>query len=171
VRLKQWQNSSNEAMPQFDIWRIVYYKQLPDEMFDPNLPDDADVVEVSSPLYDPNYGMSAEGLNEEQACRQILQRFWRAVAEGDYNTVRRLMPFLANHSDEQLDSNLGRNDGLTELVEMGPPRQGDIGPIVPCTLRFKNGRMVVDMIIMFREIDGQSSCVVHGNHGSPRQID
>ena len=164
VSFKQWEGSdSPEGPPRFDIRKIVFFEQLPDEIFGIDLPDASEIIPVAVPLYDPNYGMSAEGLTQQQACRKILTEFWQKVREHDFDGIRRLFPGTANCSDEVLRSNLGYDQGEVELLEIGEICDSKIGPVVPCTLQLKNEKMVIDVIVKFREIDGKSSCIVHSN--------
>ncbi|MHC4351516.1 MAG: hypothetical protein ACYS0H_02250 [Planctomycetota bacterium] len=172
VSLKQWGDSdSHKGLPIFDIRKIVYFEQLPDEIFEIDLPDSSKIIAVNTPLYDPNYGMSAEGLTREQACRRILKEFWLKVREQDLDGIRKLFPYSANWSDEVLRSNLGYDRRPIKLLEIGQISEGTIGPVAPCTVRLGNEKLIVDMIVMFREIDGKSSCVVHSNKGGPRPLE
>ncbi len=171
VSLKQWEDrDSHEGSPIFDIRKIVYFEKLPDEVFEIDLPDSSKIIAVNTPLYDPNYGMSTEGLMQEQACRRILTEFWQKVREQDFDGIRRLFPYSANLSDEVLRSNLGCDRGPVELLDIGQIYESTIGPVAPCTVQLKNEKMVVDMIVMFREIDGKSSCVVHSNKGKAQPV-
>ena len=172
VRLRQWNNNNNhEGLPTFDMYKIVYYEQLPDEIFEIDLPDSSRIIAVNTPLYDPNYGMSAEGLTRQEVCHIILTEFWQAVSEQDLDKVRKLFPYSANWSDEVLRSNLGCDQGLAKLLELGQIYESRIGPVAPCTVQFKNEKIVIDMIVMFREIDGKSSCIVHSNKDKPRPVE
>ncbi|MHC4569682.1 MAG: hypothetical protein ACYTE3_28480 [Planctomycetota bacterium] len=172
MSLKQWGDSdSHKGLPIFDIRKIVYFEQLPDEIFEIDLPDSSKIIAVNTPLYDPNYGMSAEGLTREQACRRILKEFWLKVREQDLDGIRKLFPYSANWSDEVLRSNLGYDRRPIKLLEIGQISEGTIGPVAPCTVRLGNEKLIVDMIVMFREIDGKSSCVVHSNNGRPRPLE
>jgi hypothetical protein len=114
ISLKQWQTSDFKGFPQFDVRKIVYYENLPDEIFEIELPDSSEIISVNIPLNDPNYGMSAEGLTEEQSIYKILEEFWQAAIERDYDRVRKLMSYLVNKTDKQLDDMLGSNEGLSE---------------------------------------------------------
>ena len=171
VSCKQWNGDSPEGPPTFDIRGIVFFEQLPDEIFEIDLPDSSEIIAVITPLYDPNYGMSAEGLTQEQACRKILTEFWQKVREEDFDWILRLFPYAADLSDEVLRISLGCDRGPVELLEIGHIYESQIGPVAPCTVQLKNEKMVVDMIVMFRQIDGKSSCVVHSNKGKPRPVE
>ena len=56
------------------------------------------------------------------------------------------------------------------MLEIGQIYESKIGPVAPCTIQLKKEKIVVDMIVMFREIDGKSSCVVHSNKGKARRV-
>ena len=173
VSLRQWNNSKNhEGLPTFDIWKIEYYEQLPDEVFKIDLPDSTEIIAVNSPLYDPDYGMNAEGLTQEQACNKILEEFWKAVNDQDLDKIRKLFPYSSNWSDEVLMSNLaGDKESSVMLLEMDRMYESNVGPIVPCIIQLKDKKMIIDMIVMFREIDGKSSCIVHSNKGQTRPVE
>ena len=169
VSLKQWENSdSPEGPPIFDIRKIVYFEQLPDEIFEIDLSDASEIIPVTVPLYDPNYGMSAEGLTREQACRKILIELWQKVHDEDFDGIRRLFPYTAYCSDEVLRSNIGYDQGPVELLEIGQIHESRIGLVAPCTVQVNDEEVIVDMTVMFREIDGKSSCVVHSNNPKAR---
>ena len=171
VSFKQWEDSDNHSGPPiFDIKKIVYYEQFPDNIFEIDLPDESKIIPVTVPLYDPGYGMSAEGLTQEQACQKILTEFWQKVSEQDFDGIRKLFPYLASLSDEVLRGNLGLDRGPVTLLEIGQIYHSWIGPIAPCTIQTNDGKIIVDIIVMFREIDGKSSCVVHSNKGKPRPV-
>ncbi len=172
VSLKQWAGSdSHEGPPTLDIRKIVYFEQLPDEIFEIDLPDSSEIIAVNTPLYDPDYGMSAEGLTKQQACRRILTEFWQRVSKQDFDGIRKLFPYSANWSDEVLRLNLGYDQGPVELLEIGQIYESKIGPVAPCTVQLKDEKIVVDMIVMFREIDGKSSCIIHSNKGKARPVE
>jgi hypothetical protein len=171
VSLKQWADSdSHEGPPTLDIRKIVYFEQLPDDIFEIDLPDPSKIIAVNTPLYDPDYGMSAEGLTRQQACREILTQFWQKVSEQDFDGIRKLFPYSANWSDEVLKSNVGYDRSPVELIEIGQVYESRIGPVAPCTVQLQDEKMVIDMIVMFREIDGKSSCIVHSNKGKSRPV-
>jgi len=171
VSLKQWEDSkSPEGPPIFDIRKIVFFEQLPDEIFGIDLPEASEIIPVAVPLYDPNYGMSAEGLTRQQACRKILTEFCRKASEQDFDGIRRLFPCSAGWSDEVLRRNFGGDQRPVELLEVGQIYESKIGPVVPCTIQLKKEKIVVDMIVMFREIDGKSSCVIYSNKGKARRV-
>jgi len=171
VSLKQWEDSdSPEGPPLFDIRKIVFFEQLPGEIFGIDLPEASEIIPVTLPLYDPNYGMSVEGLTRQQACRKILTEFCQKASEQDLDGIRRLFPCSASWSDEVLRRNFGGDQRPVELPEIGQIYESKIGPVAPCTIQLKKEKIVVDMIVMFREIDGKSSCVVHSNKGKARRV-
>lgn len=172
ISLRQWNRSgSHEGEPNMNLWKIVHYEELPDDIFEIDLPDSSEIITVNAPLNDAEYGMDVEGLTQEEACHQIIEEFWQALNERNLDEIRKLIPLLANWSDEALISDLGLDDGPSELLEMGEIYESKIGPVVPCTVQIKDKVVIVDIIVMFREIDGVSSCVIHSNKGQPRPVE
>ena len=45
VRFKQWHNMRREGTPAYDIQRIVYFEELPDKLFEFEIPEGATVIE------------------------------------------------------------------------------------------------------------------------------
>jgi len=171
ISLRQWNRSDNhEGLPNINIWEIVHYEELPDDIFEIDLPDSTEIITVNTPLYDPDYGMDAEGLTQEQACYKIIEELWQAMNEQNLDKIRKLIPLTAKWSDEMLISNTGLNEP-SELLEMGQIYESKIGPVVPCTVQVKDKKMIADLIVMFREIDGKSSCIVHSNKGKSRPVE
>jgi len=189
VRFKQWVNEHRQGKPQYDIKKIIYYEELPDEMFVFEAPRDAKVLEGLLPLIDmnlksdklndPKYGMSAEGLTKDEACKKILELFWQAIINDDLARIRQLLPVVADWEDEVLISNLGLNeeDDIVELLEIGHVSHettSGLGPVVvvPSIIKCKDGKTrEIKMIILFRQIEGQCSCVIYANSGKPREIE
>jgi len=185
VRFKQWENEYRRGEPEFDTQKIVYYEELPDEMFELEAPEDAKIFEGLLPLVskfdklnDPQYGVSTEGLTKYEACKKILEQFWQATINHDLVRIRELVPVTADWKDEVLIRNLGLNDkdDIVELLEIGQPSNegtSDIGPvvIVPSIIKCKDGKTrEIKLIIQFRLIDGKSSCVIYANSGKSREI-
>jgi hypothetical protein len=172
ISLKQWNSSdSHEGLPNINIWKIVHYEELPDDIFDVDISDPGEIIAVKISLYDPEYGISAEGLTKEQACYKIMEDFWQAVNDQDFDMIRKLIPLTAGWNDETIINGFGGDLEPVELLEMGQIYESKIGPVVPCTIKTKDKDVIVDLIIMFREIDGNSSCVIHSNKGKSRPVE
>lgn len=186
VRFKQWANQYHRGKPEYDIKKIVYYEELPGEIFELEVPEDAQILEGFSPfigqfdkLGNPQYGVSAEGLSKDEACKKILEEFWQATINDDLPRIRQLLPVTADWEDDILICNLGLNeeDDIVELLEVSNilhETTSDLGPVVvvPSIIKCKDGKTrEVKMIIQFREIEGLSSCVIYANSGKAREID
>ncbi|MBP7051252.1 MAG: hypothetical protein KBE65_09570 [Phycisphaerae bacterium] len=60
---------------------------------------------------------------------------------------------------------------IGQISKTGQSPQGPIAA-VPLVVKLKNGKKVQEqMIVQFRNMDGRSSCVVHGPYGIPREVD
>jgi len=161
VSFKQWDNLYREGLPAFDAQKITYYENLPDETFDFKIPEGAIVVQESK-LDDPNTGMSAEDMTQEEAGVKIVREYWQAVIDENWDLVSKLRPIA--HPDYSTMRN-----PFVEIVNVGQPYQQEgcsIGPVVPVTMKFKNGdTREIKMVTKYRDINGKSSYVIMGTFG------
>ncbi len=188
ISLKQWSNMDMNGPPVFHAFKITYYEELADSLFEVNVPGNPVYVEKPltipeqniSILSNPQKGISTEGLTRQQACEQIIQAMYNAVIEGDLDELKKLAPFTENWGDEFLHAVIlrtGKVDRIVEVVKIGQIfKTGDskIGQIVAVPVVFKRGDGSIveqNMIIQFRQFGGKSSCVVHGPYGLPRDFE
>ncbi|HSW00478.1 MAG TPA: hypothetical protein VLI39_09920 [Sedimentisphaerales bacterium] len=187
VAMKQWQNLDRSGPPSFDAFKIVYYEDLPDSVFDVQVPGDAKRVEkpLQIPeetvgiLANPQDGISAEGMTQQEAAQKIVRALYEAVIKQDMNGLKGLSPLCRNWGDDFLRKIVfkpDRDDRIVEIIEIGQilrTGQSSLGPIaaVPVTLKLKNGKKVQEqMIVQFRSMGDRSSCVIHGPYGIAREI-
>lgn len=158
---KQWENMSRRGTPSFYVKSITYLDDLPDEMFHFEIPEGAEIVpalaERNKKLQDPNFGMLLGNMTEEQAWKEVTRRYWQAVIEQDWQAVAILNP--TSTAEQWQNKYSGSN--FEEIVEIKEPYQEDGCTIVPCAIRFdSNVTRTINTTVMFREIDGQQSCVI-----------
>ena len=161
ISFKQWENMTRQGAPSFYVKSITYLDDLPDEIFHFEIPEGTKTVpalaERNSKLQDPKFGMPRGNMTEEQACVEITRRYWQAVIDGDWQIVAILCPIST--AEEWENQYSGSN--FEEVVEVKEPYQGDGCTIAPCTIRFENnGIRTINTAVLFREIDGQYSCVI-----------
>jgi hypothetical protein len=188
VSFKHWSNMDMSGPPAFHAFKIIYYQELADSLFEVNIPGNPVYVEKPltipqqniSVLSNPQKGMSAEGLTQQQACERILRALYSAVIEGDLDKLKNLAPLSENWGDEFLQAVIlrtGKPDRIVEVVKIGQISKtghSKIGPIVAVPIVFKrgDGSMVEqNMVVQIRQLGGKSSCVVHGPYGLPREIE
>ncbi len=188
VAMKQWPNLDRSGPPAFDAFKITYYEDLPDSVFDIRIPAQANRVEkpLTIPeenigvLGDPAHGISAEGMTQQEVAEKVVRALYQAVINQDLDGLKSISPLCRNWGDEFLRKIVfkpDRDDRIVEVVEIGPicrTGQSKLGPIVavPTTVRLKNGKKVEEkMIVQFRTLGGQSSCVVHGPYGLAHEIE
>ncbi len=188
VAMKQWPNLDRSGPPAFDAFKIIYYEDLPDSVFDVRIAPQAKHVEkpltipeeAAGILSDPHDGISAEGVAQQEAAEKVVRALYQAVINQDLDALKTISPLCRNWGDEFLRKMVfkpDRDDRIVEIVGVGPicrTGQSKLGPIVavPTTVRLKNGKKVEEkMIVQFRTLGGQSSCVVHGPYGLPRLVE
>jgi hypothetical protein len=148
-----------------DIEQIEFNVDLSEDIFDFEIPQGASIIDHDHNqklLNDPQYGISTEGMTEQQAAESIATIYWNALIEMDKTTARTVAPVSPHMADSSL---------LAELVEVGrlyiQPGCG-IGKLIPCRIRYKDGSLKEwKLIIKTRNIDGRSSCVIAGCYASP----
>jgi hypothetical protein len=152
-----------------DVDKIEYNVELPKGIFDFEIPEDAKIIDHdlnNKILNDPQYGISTEGLTEQQAAEKIVTMYWNALIEKKYEDAKKVSPVWAKAKESDL---------LEELVEVGDiyiePGCG-IGKLIPCKLRYSDGSLKLwKIIIKKRNIDGNQSCVIDGFYDSPKEIE
>jgi len=152
-----------------DIEKIEFNVDLPEGIFDFEIPEGASITDHDHNqklLNDPQYGISTEGMTEQQAAEDIATMYWNAVIGMDKTTARTVAPVSPHMADGSL---------LSELVEVGrlyvQPGLG-IGKLIPCRIRYKDGGLKEwKLIIKARNIEGHPSCVIAGSYASPVEIE
>ncbi len=168
VRMKGLENNELGAIFK-DIEQIEFNIDLPEDIFDFEIPQGAKIIDHnrnSMILNDPQYGISTEGMTEQQAAEKIATMYWNALINMDETTARNVAPVSPQMADGSL---------LAELVEVGSlyiqPGCG-IGKLIPCRIRYKDGSLKEwKLIILPRNIDGRPSCVIAGYYASPVEIE
>jgi len=188
LAMKQWQNLDRSGPPSFDAFKIVYYEELPDDIFDVHVP--ANAKQVEKPLQipdeavgimsDPQDGIPVQGMTQQEAAEKTVRTLYQAIIDQDMSTLKRISPLCRNWGDEFLRKIIfkpNRDDRIVAILEIGQiskTGQSSLGPIaaVPVTVKLKNGTKVQEqMIVQFRQLGDTPSCVVHGPYGLPREID
>jgi hypothetical protein len=188
IRFAFWSNMQHRGRPDFACWEITYFEEAPENVFDVDVPANAAFheKEIVIPEYNldlmsnPDCGISTEGLTESEACRKILEQMWQAVMDENLTEMRKLCPITRGMNDKFLKVALVGVDGedrVVEVIEIGDISQRDqsrLGPlaVVPSIVRCQDGsKQQVKQIIQFRNINGQSSCVIHGPYGLPVTVE
>jgi hypothetical protein len=104
VAMKQWQNLDRSGPPNFEAGNIVYYEDLPDDVFNVPVPNDAKYVEkplqipeaAAGILSDPRDGISTEGLTHQEAAQKIVRTLYQAVIGQDIDRLKSLSPLCRN---------------------------------------------------------------------------
>ncbi len=188
VAMKHWQNLDRSGPPSFDAFKLTYYENFPDSIFEVHIPGSPAYVakpltipdENIGLLSNPRQGISTKGMTEQKAAEEAVRILYQAVIDQDLDQLKNISPLCQNLGDEFLRSIIFRpekDDRITEILQIGQISKtghSKLGPIaaIPTVLRLQDGRKVEEkMIVQFREIGGESSCVVHGPYGLPREIE
>jgi len=125
---------------------------------------------TSDPLRNPNNGMPAEGLTTEQCMVKIAKEYWNAIIKEDWDHVAKLRPLYS----AEFWKNKYSKAAIVELIEVRRPYKPDLpcsGLVVPCILKLENGTVIErKVVVMYRIINGKSSCVIPALWGKKRVI-
>ena len=118
-------------------------------------------------------------MTEQEAAEQIASEYWQAIVEEDLVAAKKVYPSTtANRSDEEIKAKYKEVFGAympVALVEVGRlyvEHGCGIGKVLPCIVKFEDGSLKeFKIIIKFRKIDGESSCVIAGHYGYPVQVE
>ena len=169
---KQWHNMRREGTPAYDIQRIVYFEELPDKLFEFEIPEGATVVDEKEQFEqifrDPDYGLVVNGLTEEKACKKIVEEYWRAMINRDWQRAQKLRG-LANETWENWKAQYYDNMPV-EVIEIKEPYPEKDWMTTPMTIEMADGRIKEGkLLVKFREIENVKSCLIVGNYG-PREL-
>jgi hypothetical protein len=155
--------------------QIYFDMELPEGIFDFQIPQGAKLVDMDRMvklLDDPNYGISTEGLTNEEAASLVAKEYWHAVINLDQERIRKICP--VDILGDELRYAIFAGKIPTELIEVGKPyvdHYCGLGHITPCILKLDDGTTKqVKIITKFRQINGQLSCVVAGLYAYPDEI-
>jgi hypothetical protein len=188
VAMKQWPNLDRSGPPSFDAFRIMYYEDLPDSLFAVAIPGDAQRVEKPLQVPDdsvgvlgnPQDGISAEGMTQQEVAAKAVRALYQAVIDQDLDRLKKISPLCRNWGDEFLRKIVlkpDKEDRIVEIVKIGQIRRTGHSPLgsiaaVPTVVKLKNGKKIEEqMIVQFRQFGDESSCVVHGPYGLPREVE
>jgi len=187
VSMKQWDNMDMSGVPGFVANKIIFYKDVDDSLFEVTLPENPSYVEKPltipdeniSLLSNPDYGISTEGMSEQDACDKIITEMYEAIIAGDIEQIKQLCPVSANLDDKFITNFIireGKDNQVVELLEIGKisrTGQTKLGTIaaVPVICKCKDGTKMKDkMIVQFRNLAGEPSCVVYGPYGISQTV-
>jgi len=188
VAIKQWQNLDRSGPPSFDAFKVTYYEDLPDSMFDVRIPGDPKYIEKElkipdetlSGLSNPQHGISAENMTQQEAAEKAVRTMYQAIIDQDLDRLKNICPLCRNWGDAFLRTIIlkpDKDDRIAEILEIGQISKtgsSKLGTIVavPTVFRLANGTKAAHkMIVQFRKVGGNSSCVVHGPYGLPRELE
>ncbi len=188
VAMKQWQNLDRSGPPSFDAFKIIYSEDLPDSIFEVNIPGNPTYSEkpIAIPdenigiLSNPRHGISTEGMTQQKAAEEAVRIMYQAIIDQDLDQLKNICPVCHNWGDQFLRTIIFKPDKdnrIVEILEIGQISKtghSKLGPIaaVPTVFRLQNGKKVEQkMIIQFRQLGGKASCVVHGPYGISREIE
>ena len=152
---------------------ITYNEPIPQELLDFQIPNDAEVINVSeieAMLDRPDAGIAVDNLTKKEASVLVAKEYWLALINKDWSRVEKLRPINSAHEWSEMK----RNNPPVELLEVGQAdwQRNCSEPVTPCIVKYADGQILeIKTYPRFREIDGKKTCVIGGTYGQTRQIE
>lgn len=117
------------------------------------------------PPMDASVGLPTNGISREEACREIVTRYWNAAIHGDDEVVSKLWCAwpsggVMNWHEQSLPQKLldVGESYRQEGCHFGTPTL-----VTPSRVQFSNGEVkVIKLIVIFRDLGMEESCVIVG---------
>ncbi len=145
LRAGVWWDENYKGEPHFDYTSIEYGGDLPEGCFDFNIPEGTQVVDcrqLRTRLDDnANCGVLVTNMNTADACRKVVEEYWQAVINNNWQDINRIRPLAAGNDLEKLRALYNENQPV-ELVNIaGMNHLEDPGTFaeVTCVVKMKDG--------------------------------
>jgi hypothetical protein len=145
IRGGVWWSENYEGEPHFDYTMIEYGCELPEEFFDFDIPEGTQVVDCRElrDLIDenPNCGVSVGEMSTADACTKVVEEYWKAVIDNNWEHIKRIRPPAAGNYLELLQALYNEHQPVEFLNIVGMNHLNDPGTFaeVTCRLKLKDG--------------------------------
>ena len=148
------------------LTEIRYNEQPPAGIFDK--PADAVVVEHEVDcMVDPDSGLLADSMTQEQACLAIVKQAGQALVDLDQATLRKLDLFFRLYPPqiwEQLRKMREAGTWVSEVAITGVPYKENGLWYVPLEIRSKTGQAETrNAMVKFYQLEGKTLCFIIGS--------
>jgi len=145
IRAGVWWSENYDGEPHFDYASIEYGRAVPQGCFDFDVPEGTQVVDcrqLDDRLdKDPDCGMSVAQMSTSEACTKVVQEYWQAVIDENWEAVKGLRPLAGDNGLEQLRALYGKHQPAELLEIAGMNHLDDPGTFVEaaCIVKMKDG--------------------------------
>lgn len=173
VRGSVWYSEGYEGVPHFEYTSIEYDREIPEGFFDFDIPDGTQVVDCRMLRdlldRDPNYGILVGQVSTYDACKKVIEKYWQAVIDRNWDDVKKIRPLAAGDSLEKLQLTYQVHEP-SELVSIqGVNHLDDPGTFVEatCVVKMKDGTMGQSVLnVEIRQMPRGKVGVVAGTIGA-----
>jgi outer membrane lipoprotein-sorting protein len=147
VRGSIWWDKNYQGQPHFEFDKIIFDKEIPDDTFDFEIPQGAQVIDcrILRSLLDENsnYGIAVNELSAYDSCKKAVTEYWQAVIGRDWAKVKNLRPLAAGQELEKLQAMYEQNEPaeLINITEMNHINDPGTFAEVFYEIRLKNGEI------------------------------
>ncbi len=139
VRAGVWFNENYKGDPHFSYTSFEYSDEESEKLFQFEIPQDTQIVDCRKlrNLLDenPNYGILIEDMNTSDACKKVVQEYWQAVIDNNWERIQKLRPLVSENSLEKLNEPVE----LLEISDMNHLDDPGTFAEVTCVIKIKDG--------------------------------
>ena len=145
IRAGVWWNENYEGDPHFDFTSFEYSDEATEELFQFEIPQDTQVVDcrILRNLLEenPNYGIPVDNMSTSDACRKVIEEYWQAIINKNWELVQKIRPLTAGNNLEQLKLLYQENEPQELSSISGMNHLDDPGTFaeVTCLVKMKSG--------------------------------
>ena len=114
IRAGVWWNENYEGDPHFDYTSFEYSTEVTQKLFEFEIPRDTQVIDCRQLRKildeDPNYGISVEDMSISDACRKVVEKYWQAVIDNNWELVQKMRPLASGTRLDQLKALYHENE-------------------------------------------------------------
>jgi hypothetical protein len=145
IRTGVWWNEDYEGDPHFDYKSFEYNTEIPEGLFQFEIPQNTQVVDCRQLRNlleeNPNYGVLIDDMKTSDACKKVVQEYWQAVIDNNWEIIQKIRPLTSGSSFEQLKELYLKNKPVELLEISGINHLDDPGTFaeVTCVIKMKDG--------------------------------
>lgn len=177
VRGGVWRDESREGQPHFDYRNIIYDPEMPEDLFDFDIPEGTQVIDCRKVRKiinaDPDCGTAVDNLTVDQACVKVVKEYWQAVIEEDRAKIEKIRPLAVGSGWEQAAAAYEKNKPESLVNISGMNHLNDPGTFaeVTCIIKTNEGKTAESVLnVEVRQTTRGKIGVVAGVKGSELSI-
>jgi hypothetical protein len=145
IRTAVWFNEDRKGPPHYEFTKLEYNPKIPEGYFEFTPPAGAQIIDCRAVdrllAANPDVGMSVGVLGLEDACKEVVGAYWKAVIDKDWKAVQTLRPLVTDEGLADLQAAYAACESIEKVSISTMNHLNDPGTFVEvfCILQMKDG--------------------------------